>query len=149
MEQKRMRGDNPHIVHIDESGFLDEAGKPIYVGTDGKRYDWPTTVEGKVEPECEFHGADKPACEQHGCTATDRLAAAEQRHHQAYASEEERAADAARIRAAVSMPGDRRNDPRVIAHKKGVVRAHQKIVRKQLKQEKLKALQAKAFTNGK
>jgi len=50
------------------------------------------------------------------------------------------------VRNAVVMPGDKRNDPRVIAHKKGVVKAHQKLKRQQAKAEKMKALQVKAFS---
>lgn len=233
-EVKRMRGDTPGLVHVDESGFLSEDGKPLYVASGGGRHQWLVEVEGQITPmeaaqapgaglaaqidadivaqvtahqdaqgSCvhgkeNAHGdmcwdcdderaarkrAAEPSTEQLQALAVaggfnvdelsppkggsviqniaqniadkvnaepdveakKRLLNAELKH---YASEEERLADAQRIRSLVSMPGDRRNDPRVIAHKRGVVKAHQKIKRQQAKKEKLKALQLRSF-NGK
>lgn len=80
-EVKRMRGDTPGIAHLDESGFLNKEGNPIYVASgDGKR-EFMVEVEGQMIPmkaeqapaapaECEFHGVDVEACTQHGCLET-------------------------------------------------------------------------------
>ncbi|MNQ58254.1 hypothetical protein D3C85_724450 [compost metagenome] len=201
-EVKRMRGDTPGLMHLDESGFMNKDGQQILVASGNGRHEYVVEVEGQIIPmeadqyptaglaaqvdadivaqldaqgTCvhgkeNAHGdmcwdcddaraarkggnviqniaqniADKVNAEP-DVEAKKRLLNAELKH---YASEEERLADAARIRSLVKMPGDRRNDPRVIAHKRGVVKAHQKLKRQQAKKERLKALQLSAF-NGK
>lgn len=67
---------------------------------------------------------------------------------QFFAEEQSRDAEADRLRNSFRMPGDRKNDPKVIAHKRSVVKSFQKLKRQQAKAEKMKALQVKAF-NGK
>lgn len=153
-EVKRMRGDTPGIAHLDESGFLNKEGNPIYVASgDGKR-EFMVEVEGQMIPmeaeqvpaapaECEFHGVDVEACTQHGCTEEAKPA------YHPYASEAERLADAEHIRRSVRMPQDVKNDPRVIYQKKAVVKQHRKLLRQQAKKQKQKELQRKAFGNGK
>lgn len=153
-EVKRMRGDTPGIAQLDESGFLNKEGNPIYVASgDGKR-EFMVEVEGQMIPmkaeqapaapaECEFHGVDVEACTQHGC-----LEEAKPAYHP-YASEAERQADAEHIRRSVRMPQDVKNDPRVIYQKKAVVKQHRKLLRQQAKKQKQKELQLKAFGNGK
>lgn len=127
------RGCTPHIAHLDTMAYY--------------------KTEGDAPAKCEFHDADAEACEKHGCNepteAHAALQAAEAHHHEAYTSEEEKAAHAEHIRKHLKMPGDVKNDPRVIYQKKAVVKQHWKLLRQQAKKEKQKKLQLKAFTNGK
>lgn len=225
-EEKPMRGHNPHIVHLDASGFLNEDGKQIYVATgDGKCDTFTIGDNGGLIPEkigvvtagahaeavtvCErtANGAGmvaepatieevnrlraknglppcavQPALEaEHpkaksdalanltnpysgtsitaaqACAIADKVNAepdleAKKRildaELQNYANEREGALQAEKLRSQIRMPGDRKNSPAMIAHKKGVVKAHQKLKRQQAKAEKLKRLQLSAF-NGK
>jgi hypothetical protein len=252
-EPKRMRGDVPGMVHIDESGFMDKNGDPIYVASaDGEAeflvnerkspipeklgvVTTSSTVESATVTEraalgagmvaepasleeanrlrakvgldpllaqpapegFEFtspnpgvwqepageHGAEGELGEKgiedvvheveypaiknpfNGANITEAQARAiadrvnaepnidakkrilkDQLQH--FASEREGALEAEKLRSQFRMPGDRKNDPKVIAHKRSVVKSYQKIKRQQAKAEKMKALQVKAF-NGK
>lgn len=77
--------------------------------------------------------------------AKKRIIDAEMRY---YHSEQERLADAQRIKNAIIMPNDPRKLAKVRAHKLAVVAKHQKLLRKQEKRQKQRELQVKAF-NGK
>lgn len=237
-EPKRMRGDTPGIVMIDESGFMDKQGNPIYVASSEGKTEFlvsertpsipekigviatssnveTATVTERValgsgmvaEPasleeanrlrakvgldplfaqpipeisdpgfaqeteqvndpgfvEEVVHEVEYPAIKNpfNGANITEAQARAiadrvnaepdinakkrilkDQLQH--YASEREGVLEAEKIR--IRMPGDNRNDPKVIAHKRSVVKSYQKLKRQQAKAEKMKALQVKAFS---
>lgn len=223
-EEKRMRGDVPGMVHIDESGFMDEQGNPVYVATgDGKSTTFllnertapipekigvvtsssnaetatvteraalgagvlaePASLEeanrlrakvglepllaqpapegfeftaphpeGWQEPAPEvqviknpFNGMDITGAQAAAIAAKVNAEPDVEKKKQLLVAELKFHAEA-QVRNAVSMPGARNNDPRMIAHKKKVVKAHQKIKRQQARAEKMKALQVKAFS---
>lgn len=237
-EPKPMRGHNPHITHIDASGFLNEEGKQIYVATGngecdtftladngglipekigvvtaGANAEFPTVCErtangaGMVaepatieevnrlralnglppcavqpaEPEgdegepgtednTEYPGddeADYPQIKNPyngiNITAAQARAIADAVNAEPDIDAKKRILDAELQSFAAEREGRlpketvldpfrqaqaRKNSPAVIAHKKAVVKSHQKLKRQQAKAEKLKALQVKAF-NGK
>lgn len=209
-EQKRMRGDVPGLLHIDESGFIDDNGVPIYTVTgNGRKTEFlnehalfipkSSDPESTQEtPQCDDSGlaisSSNPGVWQEGpaneitlsladdktaqytvkldgnsftvrssdllplaqqiadkvnaepdIEAKKRIIDAEMRY---YHSEQERLADAQRIKNAIIMPNDPRKLAKVRAHKLAVVAKHQKLLRKQEKRQKQRELQVKAF-NGK
>lgn len=232
-DPKRMRGHNPHITHIDASGFLNEEGKQIYVATgNGECSTFTIADNGGLIPEkigvvtAGAHAEAATVCERtaNGAGMVAEPATIEEVNRlraknglepcavqpapevndpgfkvettqindpgfaqlkNPYDGTDITAAQARAIADAVNAEPDidakkrildaelqsfaaeregrlskeialdpfrqaqaRKNSPAVIAHKKGVVKAHQKLKRQQAKAQKLKALQVKAF-NGK